>query len=168
MDGRRLDLDRLLFGDILAVPRTDLIAIWVGGGILFASLLLLWREPLTSTVSEDLATVAGMQPRRADLYFGLLMAIVIAGAAKRVGILLIVALLIISAATARKFSISPEIMATLAGLMGVVGVIGGLGSSLYWDTPAGPSMVVILMILFAVTRVFNVPLGHAAKSKDRV
>ena len=41
MDGRRLDLERLLFGDILAVPRTDLIVIWVGGGILFASLLLL-------------------------------------------------------------------------------------------------------------------------------
>ena len=161
----RMDLEALLFGDILAVSRTDLVVIWVGGGVVFASLLLLWRQLLTSTVSEDLAKVARMQPNRANLYFGLLMAIVIAGAVKIVGILLIVALLIIPAATARKFSISPEIMATLAGFLGVMGVIGGLSSSLYWDTPAGPSMVVILMILFAVTRVFNIPLGHnAAKS----
>ncbi len=163
----RMDLEALLFGDILAVSKTDLVVIWIGGGVVFASLLILWRQLLTSTVSEDLAKVAGMRPDRANLCFGLLMAIVIAGAVKIVGILLIVALLIIPAATARKFAISPEIMAVLAGLIGVVGVIGGLGSSLYWDTPAGPSMVVTLMILFALSRVLRISYGHPEKSKTR-
>ncbi len=163
----RMDLEALLFGDILAVSKTDLVVIWIGGGVVFASLLFLWRQLLTSTVSEDLAKVAGMRPDLTNLCFGLLMAIVIAGAVKIVGILLIVALLIIPAATARKFAISPEIMAALAGLIGVVGVIGGLGSSLYWDTPAGPSMVVTLMILFALSRVLKISYGTTEKSATR-
>ena len=163
----RMDLEALLFGDILAVSKTDLVVIWIGGGVVFASLLFLWRQLLTSTVSEDLAKVAGMRPDLTNFCFGLLMAIVIAGAVKIVGILLIVALLIIPAATARKFAISPEIMAVLAGLMGIVGVIGGLGSSLYWDTPAGPSIVVTLMILFVLSRVLKISYGTTEKSATR-
>ena len=162
----RMDLEALLFGDILAVSRTDLIVIWIGGGAVFASLLLLWRQLLTSTVSEDLARTTGMHPQRTNLLFGLLMAVLIAGAVKIVGILLIVALLIIPAASARKFAISPEMMASLAALIGLIGVIGGLGSSLYFDTPAGPSMVVILMFLFALSRFFNIPLGHGMKRQS--
>ena len=162
----RMDLEALLFGDILAVSRTDLIVIWIGGGGVITALLLLWRDLLTSTVSEDLAKTAGMRPQRTNLLFGVLMAILIAGAVKIVGILLIVALLIIPAATTRKFAISPEIMAILAGLLGVIGVVGGLGSSLYWDTPAGPSMVVVLMLLFALSRFVNIRLGHGVEGKS--
>ncbi|MCY4128823.1 MAG: metal ABC transporter permease [Gammaproteobacteria bacterium] len=162
----RMDLEALLFGDILAVSRVDLVVIWIGGGAVFACLMFLWRQLLTSTVSEDLAQTAEMKPKRANLFFGLLMAILIAGAVKIVGILLIVALLIIPAATVRKFAISPEIMAALAALTGTIGVIGGLGSSLYWDTPAGPSMVVVLMILFALTRLGNFPIGRGNKGSS--
>lgn len=153
----RIDLEALLFGDILAVSRLDLLVIWLGGGVVFAGLLLLWRQLLTATVSEDLAKTAGMRPERSNLLFGMLMAIVIAGAVKIVGILLIVALLIIPAATARKFAISPESMAAIAAVIGIASVISGLGASLYWDTPAGPSMVVVLLILFAVSRAIALP-----------
>ena len=162
----RMDLEALLFGDILAVSRVDLLVIWIGGGAVFACLMFLWRQLLTSTVSEDLAKTAEMKPKRTNLCFGLLMAILIAGAVKIVGILLIVALLIIPAATVRKFAISPEIMAALAALTGTIGVVGGLGTSLYWDTPAGASMVVILLILFVLTRYINIPLRRDGKTPN--
>ena len=162
----RADLSALLFGDILAVSRTDLIVIWLGGGFVLASLALIWRKLLTATVSEDLATTAGMNPKRTRLLFGLLMAIVIAGAVKIVGILLIVALLIIPAATSRKFASSPESMAVLAVFIGLTSVFGGLGASLYFDTPAGPSMVVTLLLLFAISRPIISPFS--ARRETRV
>lgn len=81
----------------------------------------------------------------------LLMALVIAIAMKVVGIMLITALLIIPAATARRFSSSPEVMAVAASLIGAVAVVGGLFGSLTYDTPSGPSIVVAALLLFIVS-----------------
>ena len=84
--------------------------------------------------------------------FGLLMAAIIAVAIKIVGVLLIVALLVIPAATVRRFSSSPEGMAAGAAAAGIVSVAGGLLASAEFDTPSGPSIVVTALALFVVTR----------------
>ena len=148
----RLDLQALLFGDILGVARADLAMIWLGGAIALAVLVWIWRALLTATVSVDLATVEGLRPERARLVFGFLVAAIIAVAIKIVGVLLIVALLVIPAATVRRFATSPEMMALGAAIMGVVAVGGGLYASAELDTPSGPSIVVVALILFSVTR----------------
>ena len=68
-----------------------------------------------------------------------------------VGVLLIVSLLIIPAAAARRFSQSPEQMALLAILAGLVSVAAGLWGSLHFDTPAGPTIVLAASILFGLS-----------------
>ena len=80
----------------------------------------------------------------------------IAVAIKIVGILLIVALLVIPPATARRFAVNPEQMAALAAA-GVLAIAGGLSASARLDIPAGPS-IVVAALLFAVTR-FRRPGG---------
>jgi zinc transport system permease protein len=70
---------------------------------------------------------------------------------KIVGVLLITALLIIPAASARRFSASPEQMAMLAALAGALAVIAGLFASLKWDTPSGPTIVVAAVGLFVLS-----------------
>ena len=149
----QLDLHALLFGDILAVSRTDLAVIWIGGGLVLVMLRYIWRPLLAATVSTDLATVAKLRPERAQLVFGLLVAAVIAVAIKIVGVLLIVALLVIPAATVRRFASNPEKMAVGAAAAGVVAVTGGLFASAQIDTPSGPSIVVAAIVLFALTRI---------------
>jgi zinc transport system permease protein len=76
------------------------------------------------------------------------MAAVIAIAMKIVGVMLITAMLIIPAATARRFALGPEHMAILAAIIGSGSVVLGLFSSLEWDTPSGPSIVVAALVLF--------------------
>jgi len=66
-------------------------------------------------------------------------------------VLLITALLIIPAATARRFSTSPEQMAIIAALVGMGSVWLGLMGSLEWDTPAGPSIVVAALGCFVIS-----------------
>jgi zinc transport system permease protein len=149
----RIDLVSFLFGDILAVSEGDIDIIWGGGILVLMALVWLWRPMIAATVSEDLAEAEGLNPRRARLIFMLLLALVIAIAMKIVGILLITSLLIIPAATARRFSASPEVMAVLSALVGVVAVIGGLYGSLSFDTPSGPSIVVAALILFVLSLV---------------
>ena len=149
----RVDLQALLFGDILAVSRADLAVIWIGGALALGVLWRIWRPLLAATVSADLAKVAGMNPDRARLVFGIFLAGVIAAAIKVVGVLLIVALLVIPAATARRFASSPERMAIGAAAAGSIAVAGGLYVSANLDTPSGPSIVVVALALFVVTRI---------------
>ncbi len=144
----RIDLMALLFGDILAVSRGDILLIWGGGASILAVLAWLWRPLLADTVHADLAAAEGMHPERARIVFMLLMALVIAMAMKVVGVLLITALLIIPAATARRFAGTPEAMAAMASILGVAAVVGGLFGSLQFDTPSGPSIVVAAIALF--------------------
>jgi zinc transport system permease protein len=66
-------------------------------------------------------------------------------------VLLITALLIIPAATARRSARSPEGMAVAAAGVGVVAVLGGLALSIGADTPSGPSIVVAALALFVVS-----------------
>ncbi|MGE7370909.1 zinc ABC transporter permease subunit ZnuB [Neorhizobium sp. NPDC001467] len=155
----RIDLIAFLFGDILAVTPADIALIWGGGLFVVAALVALWRPLIASTVSADIAEAEGLKPERARLLFMLLMALVIAIAMKIVGIMLITALLIIPAATARRFSLAPEGMAILSSLIGVVAVVGGLFGSLTYDTPSGPSIVVAALILFVFSLL---PFGQRA------
>ena len=138
----RIDLVGFLFGDILAVSAADVQIVWGGGILVLFAIVYLWRPLLASTVNAELAEAEGLEPEKARVAFMLLMALVIAIAMKVVGILLITSLLIIPAATARRFSASPEIMAVLASLIGALAVVGGLYGSLHFDTPSGPSIVV--------------------------
>lgn len=144
----RIDLTSFLFGDILAVSRMDILVIYAAGAAILFTLYGIWRPLLAATVSTELAQAEGLSPQRTRVVFMLLMACLIAIAMKIVGILLITALLIIPAATARRFAMTPEQMAILASLAGVLSVIGGITGSLALDTPSGPSIVVAALILF--------------------
>lgn len=147
----RMDLMGFLFGDILAVSKMDIAIIWFGGAVVLAILVVIWRPLFAATVNHELAEAEGMKPERANIIFMLLMAAVIAISMKIVGVLLITAMLIIPAATARRFSASPEQMAGIAAGIGAISVTGGLFGSLEWDTPAGPSIVVAAMIVFILS-----------------
>jgi zinc transport system permease protein len=160
----RMDLMGFLFGDILAVSRMDIAIIWIGGAIVLTILAMIWRPLFAGTVNRELAEAEGMKPQRADIVFMLLMALVIAISMKIVGVLLITAMLIIPAATARRFATGPEQMAVLAALIGAAAVIGGLFGSLEWDTPSGPSIVVAALALFVLALA---PLSGLTAKRER-
>lgn len=162
----RMDLMGFLFGDILAVSRMDIALIWGGGALILAILMMIWRSLFAGTVNRELAEAEGMKPHRADIVFMLLMALVIAISMKIVGVLLITAMLIIPAATARRFATGPEQMAVLAAVIGVGAVIAGLFGSLEWDTPSGPSIVVASLAFFVMS--LTPQLGLFAQRKQPV
>ncbi len=146
----RFDMTGLLFGDILSVSKSDIALVWIGGAVVLLALFTIWRSLFAATVSEDLSHAENLKPARANTVLIVLLAAVIALSMKIVGVLLISALLIIPATAARRWSSGPEQMAALAALIGVCAVTGGLFSSLQWDTPAGPSIVVVALLPFLI------------------
>jgi zinc transport system permease protein len=153
--GVRTDLSAWLFGDILAVSRADLGFVWGGAAVVLALLAWRWQALLTATLNEDLAHASGLDPDRERLVLTIALAIVVAVAIKVVGALLIAAMLIVPAAAARSLARTPEVMAGMAIVIGAVSALGGLQLSLWQDTPAGPSIIVVAALAFAVSTAFG-------------
>ena len=157
----QVDLMGYLFGDLLAVGRSEVWQSWAVALLVLAGLALIWRPLLALTVQEELAAAAGIRPFLTRLIFTLLLAAIVAIAMRVVGIILVTAMLIIPAAAARRFALSPEGMAMLAAGAGMVSVLGGLAASFTVDTPAGPSIVLAALVLFILSQVAGLFLGRS-------
>ena len=103
------------------------------------------------TVNHDLAAAEGQNPVLAHVLLVVMLAAVIAVAIQIVGGLLITAMLIIPAVTARRFARRPETMVLGAVGFGVLATQIGLWGSLQWDTPSGPSIVVASLFVFLLS-----------------
>ena len=161
----RIDLMGLLFGDILSVNVTDLLFVWIGGGIVLIVLILIWRPLFAGTVNLELAKAEGLNPDLANAIFTLLIASVIAISIKIVGILLITGLLIIPTSASRNLSSTPIQMAIISSVIGVTCVVLGLQSSMIWNSPTGPTILAIALGVFIITLL---PLKKLLISKKKI
>ncbi len=152
----QVDVLGFLYGDILSVNFQDVVWIYLGCMIVLVILGVLWTSLLRITVNEDLAEVEGVRVRLIEGAYLLLLAVVVAMAIKIVGVLLITALLIIPAASARSLAKSPEQMAAFASLFGILSVVIGIACSMTWDLPTGPAIVMGSTFIFVLNaRVFR-------------
>tara|TARA_Y100000991_G_scaffold140073_1_gene105559 strand:- start:1277 stop:2080 length:804 start_codon:yes stop_codon:yes gene_type:complete len=147
----RFDIMGLLFGDILAVNKQDLLTIWIGGALILLVLKVIWKPLFASTVNYELAEAEGLNPDRAKAIFTILLAAIIAISIKLVGVLLITGMLIIPTAMSRNLSDNPKKMVLFSIIGGMMSVLIGLFSSLEFNTPSGPSIIAAALLLFVLS-----------------
>lgn len=151
VDWLRIDLFAYLFGDILAVSDRDLLVLAVLLLLVALALGRHWRGLVSLTVDPDLARVEGVPVRALRLLLDLLIAAAIAVGMKLVGIVLVVSLLVVPAATARPWVRTPHGMAALAALAGVAVTVSGVVASAFVDLPTGPTIVLAAVSAFLVS-----------------
>jgi zinc transport system permease protein len=144
----KIDLHAILFGDILTVSSNDIWGMYIGVFLAIILILFNWSSLLLVTVDEDLAKAEGINPLYMNLLLTSVLTIVVALSLQIIGLLLITAMLIIPAATARRLVNSPEIMVVASTLIGIFSVIIGIYISVETDIPSGPSIVVVSAVLF--------------------
>jgi ABC-type Mn2+/Zn2+ transport system permease subunit len=93
---------------------------------------------------------AGLQVATLLTLFHVLLALVVIACISVVGIVLVNALLVIPAATAKLLARSRGHMFVLAPLFGIGSVLAGLIASYWLDAPSGPAIVVTAGIMFLV------------------
>jgi zinc transport system permease protein len=127
--------------------------VWIigGGGAGLVVMAAIWKSLLAMTVHEEMAIVEGVPVPVISIVFMLTMAVVVGVGMMVVGTLLIVSLLIIPAAAARRLTTGPEAMAAIAAVIGIASVLGGLQAHITWGFPAGPSVVVVAVLVFGLT-----------------
>ncbi|ADP67811.1 high-affinity zinc uptake system membrane protein ZnuB [Buchnera aphidicola str. JF98 (Acyrthosiphon pisum)] len=138
---KEINITNYLFGDLLSVTKNDLITISISSILILSILLFRWHSILSSTINEELSQIDGINVLYARLTIMLMTAFTIAIAIKFVGALLITSLLIIPPATAQHFSGSPEKMVIIAIIVSILSVTGGISLSVFYNTPASPSIV---------------------------
>lgn len=154
LSGMRVDLSAYLFGDVLAISRNEA---WGMAGCAVLVLAWLWRQwkPLMMLVlHEDIAQAEGVHTHRLRLVLMLVIAVVVAVSLKVSGMLLVTALLIIPAAAARFFAKNPAQMVLGSCIIGIFSVWGGVFSSMRWDTPTGPTIILVAAGFFMLARSF--------------
>lgn len=147
-----VDIFGFLFGDLLAIDWPEVIGLWAGALLILLILASQWRRLLNMTVNEELAKVEGLPVAWIRLLLMLLLALLVAGAIRTVGVLLITALLVIPAAAARRLSRTPEQMVLFASAMGMLAVLLGMIASWFANTPVGPSIVLAASTLFLLAQ----------------
>ncbi len=154
-NGQVINLMAYLFGDILAIGENELLWMYAAVAVILLFFFWLWPGLVSISVNEELASIDGIQVGRYKFVFMILLALIIAVAIKVVGVLLITALLIIPAASARLFSRSPQQMVLVATVFAIAAVSTGLLASLQWDLPAGPAIVMMAASGFFISRLLR-------------
>lgn len=146
----RPELLSYLFGDLLTISWSDLpvfTAVIIGA---LAMLYKHWQAQIQIAIDPDIAVSEGINAKWQRLIFMLLLATFTVLALRAVGSLLMGALLVIPALTARLMANSPKQMVIWAFAFAQIGITVGLWSSAGLNVSTGLSIVLTMAILFAV------------------
>lgn len=143
-----VDLFGYLFGNILAITRGDLVLILVLAPVIFGLVLSLFKELLFLSFDEEVAQVSGVAVSPIYYFFLLAMAMTIVIAIKLIGIVLVSALLVLPAATARQLTANYRGLVLYSVAIGVISTVAGLFLSYQLNLASGATIVLFAGALF--------------------
>lgn len=152
-------LESLLFGDLLGVDTSDLVTAGALAAAVLLGLAFLHRQLLAVGFDRRTARPLGGRPLVADLSLLALIAAATLIAVRGLGNLLVVAVLVAPAATARLLSNRLVTMMALAGAVAVGCSVGGLYLSYYASTAGGASVAGLLVVVYMSVRLASVRRG---------
>jgi zinc/manganese transport system permease protein len=134
------DLESLLFGDVLGVSDAQVILLLAVAAGLLAVLAAIGRPLLLSSIDGPLASARGVPVRGLTLAFLAMLAVAVASASQVTGPLLVLALLVMPAASARVLTARPGLSLALSVAIALLAVWVGLGIAYFSAYP--PSMFI--------------------------
>lgn len=155
----KLDLDALLFGDILSVTVADA---WRTGGIAVVVLLLIklfYKELLFFTFDPLGAQAMGLPVQRLNLGLMAAITITLIAGMQTVGVILVIALMVGPAISAYLLVKELHWMMVGGGGLGAIATLIGLYASYYFDWPSGPAIALVVFILFILTLLLSPTQG---------
>lgn len=160
-------LQQFLFGSITGIPDEDLVTVAVTGLAVLGLLLVLHPHLVAVSLDREVARATGLNVLALDvaLYVGVTLAVVIS--LQTIGNILVLALLITPAATARLLTDRLGVMMLLSPLIGASSATVGLYLSWGWDLPVGGTIVLVLTAAFLATWALAPRHGAVSRSLRR-
>lgn len=146
----RPELLSYLFGDLLTISWSDLPMFAVVIVLSLVVLIKSWKAQIQIAIDPDIAVSEGIHAKGQRLIFMLLLALFTVLALRAVGSLLMGALLVIPALSARLLAHSPQQMVLWAFVLAQLAISIGLWSSAALNVSSGLSIVLCMALIFAV------------------
>lgn len=156
------DLNTFLFGSILGVGRSDLVLTAAVGVLVLALLLLFRRELIAISFDRTFAKANGLNLWKYDQIFLAMLALAIVISIQTVGNILVLAMLVTPAATARLLTNDLRRMIVISGFIGAIAGVVGLYISYYQGVPSGAAVVLTATIVFGLVFLFAPRTGAIA------
>ena len=154
-EGYTRDLTNILFGDILAVTYTDLYLSLAVGSVALAIAIGLRRALLLSSFDREMAQALGLPVFWLDTVLLLLITMTIVISLRAVGNILVLAMFVTPAATARLLVDDVGKMMPLGALLGATAGVVGLYLSWHTDLAAGGMIVLTATSFFIAALLVN-------------
>jgi zinc transport system permease protein len=154
LPGYQPEMMSFLFGSILTIKSQEIILLL---GIFVITVLLLSKflpKLLLTALDEDYAQILGLKINWLQKLYEVLLTVIIVAGVKLLGVILVNALLIIPASTAKNISKSLKDWLILSPIISVLMVLGGILLSLFFDTPPGATIAVFAGVFFILTQIF--------------
>lgn len=148
------DLNAFLFGSVLGVSRNDLLLTAIVGLIVLSLLVIFRREITLISFDRVFARSTGLNLWRYDQLFLVLLAMTIVISLQTVGNVLVLAMLVTPAATARMLTDSLKRMIALSSSIGATNGLIGLYISFYYGVPSGAAVVLTSTVVFGLVFMF--------------
>lgn len=148
------DLNAFLFGSILGVSRDDLWLTAIVGAVVLGTLVLFRREIILISFDRIFARSTGLNLWWYDQLFLVLLAMAIVISLQTVGNILVLAMLVTPAATARMLTDDLRRMIALSSTIGALCGITGLYISYYEGVPSGAAVVLTATVVFGIVFLF--------------
>jgi len=159
LETNQINLDEILFGDILGVTSGDVWRTLIITGVILLLTKLFYKELEFYTFDPLGAKACGLPVNL--LYFGLICAITltIVASMQTVGVLLVMSLLVGPAITAYLLVKELSQMMLCGSTIGVVSTVAGMYSSYYFDLPSGAAIVMVIFAFFFLAFIFSPSQG---------
>jgi len=156
-------LQEFLFGSITGIPDEDIVVVAGVGLLVLGAALLLHKELVTVSLDRETARAMGLKVLALDLVLYVLVTLAVVISVQTIGNVLVLALLITPAATARLLTDRLGVMMALAPAIGGLSALLGLYVSWSWDLPTGGTIVLVLTACFLAAWFFAPRQGVVAK-----
>ena len=146
---RQIDVESLLFGNMLMVAPEVLHVVVAVAVIALVITVLLWSRIAYAIFDPELAAISGVPVGVLEYLMLAQTACVVVVSVKTVGVVLVSSFVIIPAATARLVGSTLVRTTILAVVIGMLGSAIGLFASYHLDTPTAATIILIYCLGFA-------------------
>ena len=150
-----VNLEDLLFGQILAVNTSDVYIVIFLLIVVSLSILIFFKQLLFYSFDPIGAEVKGLNTTFLNYLFLILLSIAIVGSLQTVGIILVLSMLIIPAAASKLVTSTFIASIRLSIIFGVFSSVTGLYMSYFFNLPSGPSMSLVATSIFVLAYISN-------------
>jgi len=157
--GYQPELFSYLFGSILAISPADLYISLAITLITIAFIAVLYRKLVYIIFDREAAFIRGINTTALEYLINILSSVTIIISIKIVGLILVTALLIIPATSAKLLAKNFKQMLPLSVIFSLVATVIGIICSYFLNTPTGATIVLIsgilFLLIFTITRIFK-------------